>query len=127
MEAVTGPRRAAHAILPLGSRGRQACEKSASRYATSSTWRAGPPARQQAGLPVVRGKDAISLERQVRIAAGSLVLLARPWGLGIRLLGRPGSSAGLVFAGVTEICGLGTLLAGMPWNEAAGGEARADP
>ena len=27
------------------------------------------------GLPVVRGKKAVSLERQVRIAAGSLVLL----------------------------------------------------
>jgi hypothetical protein len=41
----------------------------------------------EAGLPVVRGKAAISLERQVRIAAGSLVLLgavlglARPSGL----------------------------------------------
>ena len=29
----------------------------------------------EAGLPVVRGKKAISLERQVRIAAGALVLL----------------------------------------------------
>ena len=29
----------------------------------------------ESGLPVVRGKKAISLERQVRIAAGLLVLL----------------------------------------------------
>ena len=36
----------------------------------------GTQACEQAGLPVVRGKKSISLERQVRIAAGSLVVLA---------------------------------------------------
>ena len=35
----------------------------------------GTDAWAQSQLPVARGKKAISLERQVRIAAGSLVLL----------------------------------------------------
>ena len=74
-----------------------------------------------AGLPVVRGKKAMSLERQVRIAAGSLVLL----GLGLSYLSTwfLGLSAfvgcGLVFAGVTDWCGMGMLLAKMPWNQVA--------
>lgn len=72
-----------------------------------------------AGQPVVRGKKAISLERQVRIAAGALVLT----GVAIGLLLHPAGfalsafvGAGLVFAGVTDTCGMAMLLAKMPWN-----------
>lgn len=72
-----------------------------------------------AGLPVQRGRKAVSLERQVRIAAGLLVLI----GLGLGLKVNPycfGISAivgaGLVFAGVTNWCGMGLLMARMPWN-----------
>ncbi len=71
------------------------------------------------GLPVDRAKKTISLERQVRIAAGSLVLL----GLLLARLVHPGFvalsafvGAGLVFAGITDLCGMGMLLARMPWN-----------
>ncbi|MBY0459619.1 MAG: DUF2892 domain-containing protein, partial [Gemmataceae bacterium] len=72
----------------------------------------------EAGLPVFRGRKMMSLERQVRIAAGSLVLL----GVGLSFvheafLGVSGFvGAGLVFAGVTDTCGMGLLLARMPWN-----------
>ena len=73
-----------------------------------------------ANLPVTRSAvKVISLERQVRIAAGALVftgvLLARfanphfIW-----LSGFVG--AGLIFAGITDFCGMGMLLAKMPWN-----------
>lgn len=73
-----------------------------------------------AGLPVDRGTaKVISLERQVRIAAGSLVLtgvllavFVHPYFLGIPAF----VGAGLVFAGVTDWCGMGLLLARMPWN-----------
>jgi rhodanese-related sulfurtransferase len=41
----------------------------------------GTTAWEQAGLPVKRGKKAISLERQVRIAAGFLALLGSSAGL----------------------------------------------
>ena len=80
----------------------------------------GTEAWDRAGYPVVRGKGAISLERQVRIAAGALVLtgvllgaLVHPGFLG--LAGFVG--AGLVFAGVTDWCGMGLLLAKAPWNQ----------
>jgi hypothetical protein len=59
-----------------GSRGRQACEKFlAAGFANVVNVEGGTLAWAEAGLPVVRGKKAISLERQVRIAAGSLMLV----------------------------------------------------
>jgi len=64
---------------------------------------------------------AISLERQVRIAAGSFVLIGVILGtltspLFYGLSGFVG--AGLIFAGITDTCGMGMLLAKMPWNKA---------
>jgi hypothetical protein len=61
----------------------------------------------------------MSLERQVRIAAGSLVLLGivLAWLIHPALLGLSAFvGAGLVFAGVTNTCGMGVLLGLMPWN-----------
>ncbi|MFZ4483009.1 MAG: rhodanese-like domain-containing protein [Chthoniobacterales bacterium] len=72
------------------------------------------------GLPVHRGgRRVIALERQVRIGAGLLVLLGVSLGLLVApawlfLAGFVG--AGLVFAGVTDWCGMGLLLARAPWN-----------
>jgi len=74
----------------------------------------------ESGLPVVRGKKAISLERQVRIAAGFLVLLGAllGWLVHPAFIGLSAFiGAGLVFAGVTDTCGMGMLLARMPWNQ----------
>ncbi|MBK9385088.1 MAG: DUF2892 domain-containing protein [Planctomycetes bacterium] len=62
---------------------------------------------------------AISLERQVRIAAGSLVLLGVLFGAFVNplFLGVAGFvGAGLIFAGMTDWCGMGLLLAKAPWN-----------
>ena len=65
-----------YVICRSGSRGRQACEKFlAAGFTNVVNVEGGTLACVEAGLPVVRGKKAISLERQVRIAAGSLVLL----------------------------------------------------
>ena len=79
----------------------------------------GTLAWERAGLPVVRGRKVISLERQVRIAAGLLVVigvvlgwLVHPGFLGIAAF----VGAGLVFAGATDTCGMGLMLAKMPWN-----------
>ena len=84
----------------------------------------GTQAWVEAGLPVVRGKQAMSLERQVRIAAGALVLLGcglsvlvHPYLLGIAAF----VGAGLLFAGITGFCGMGLLLARMPWNQVRAG------
>ena len=103
-----------------GSRGQQACEKFLKAgFANVVNIEGGTLACIEAGLPVVRGKKAISLERQVRIAAGLLVLLGA--GLSFIHLAFIGLSAfvgaGLVFAGITDTCGMGMILARMPWNQ----------
>ena len=65
-------------ICRSGSRGQQACEKFlAAGFSNVINVEGGTTACVEAGLPVVRGKKAVSLERQVRIAAGSLVLQVR--------------------------------------------------
>ena len=79
-----------------------------------------------AGGVTVKGKSVISLERQVRIAAGCLVLLGVLLGVLVSqafliLSGFVG--AGLVFAGVTDWCGMGMLLAKMPWNRAGAADS----
>jgi len=75
----------------------------------------------EAGLPVDRSpRKVISLERQVRIAAGTLVLVGAILGW----LVHPGFfglsafvGAGLIFAGVTDFCGMAILLSKMWWNQ----------
>lgn len=72
-----------------------------------------------AQLPVVRGRKTISIERQVRIGAGLLVLTGTSLGWFVNhnffiLAGLVG--AGLVFAGITDICGMAIVLAKAPWN-----------
>ena len=74
----------------------------------------------EAGLPVIRGVvKVISLERQVRIVAGSVVItgvllaiFVHPYFIGLSAF----VGCGLIFAGITDWCGMGLLLAKMPWN-----------
>ncbi len=116
-----------YTICRSGSRGSQACEAfHAAGFANVVNVEGGTLAWEQAGLPVVRGKKAVSLERQVRIAAGSLVVLGTALGAFVHpaFLGLSGFvGAGLVFAGVTDTCGMGLMLARMPWNRAEPEEA----
>jgi len=79
----------------------------------------GIEAYARAGGATEVGAAVVSLERQVRIAAGLLVLL----GLALGAVVHPGFlflsafvGAGLVFAGVTDWCGMGLLIARAPWN-----------
>ena len=73
-----------------------------------------------AGLPVERGAGRVwAFERQVRLVAGLLVLVGvllsfiSPWF--ILISGFIG--AGLTFSAVTDTCGMGMMLARMPWNQ----------
>ena len=113
-----------YVLCRSGSRGRQACEKFlAAGFTHVVNVEGGTLACVESGLPVVRGKKAISLERQVRIAAGLLVLLGAilGWLVHPAFVGLSAFvGAGLVFAGVTDTCGMGMLLAGMPWNQVKG-------
>lgn len=112
-----------YVICQSGARAGKACQKlQAAGLTHVVSVQGGTTAWEREGLPVVRGAvKAISLERQVRIAAGSLVLL----GLLLGWLVHPGLyfisafiGGGLLFAGITDWCGMGMLLAKMPWNQA---------
>jgi rhodanese-related sulfurtransferase len=108
-------------ICRSGSRGNQACEKFLKAGFTNIiNVEGGTMACVEAGLPVVRGKKAISLERQVRIAAGAFVLLGAVlgWFVHPAFIGLSAFiGAGLMFAGITDTCGMGMILARMPWNQ----------
>ena len=77
-----------------------------------------------AGLPTERTKSsALPLMRQVQITVGfvsavgaALALAVNPLFAIIPLV----MGGGLLFAGLTGICGLALLLAKMPWNRAQG-------
>ena len=86
----------------------------------------GTTAWVEAGLPVVRGEKSISLERQVRIVAGFLTLLGaalgffvHPYFIGLSAF----IGAGLMFAGITDSCGMGMMLSKMPWNQCGDSES----
>lgn len=73
------------------------------------------------GLPAVHreGGAVMSLERQTRIAIGTIVLT----GVTLGYLVHPAlflvagfAGAGLLFAGLTDTCMLAMLIARMPWN-----------
>jgi rhodanese-related sulfurtransferase len=114
-----------YVICRSGGRAKQACDRiGAAGFPHVVSVAGGTEAWDEAGLPVVRGKKAISLERQVRIAAGSLVVLGAmlAWLVHPVFVGLCAFiGAGLVFAGATDTCGMGMLLAKMPWNRVKGG------
>ncbi len=120
-----------YVICRSGSRGKQACAKfAAAGYRNVVNVEGGTLAWEQAGLAVVRGEKTVSLERQVRIAAGSLVVLATALGAFVHpaFLGLSAFvGAGLVFAGVTDTCGMAMILVRMPWNQAGGEGATCPP
>jgi rhodanese-related sulfurtransferase len=75
------------------------------------------------GLPVVASvKSRWSLERQVRLIAGTLVVMGAAFAVAgyanwiyLALI----VGAGLVFAGLTDFCAMARLLALLPWNRPA--------
>lgn len=81
----------------------------------------GVPAYAAAGGDVVRGRRAWALERQVRLVAGSLVLVGLTAGRYLspqaRLLAT-GIGAGLTFSALSDTCAMGSALARLPFNRA---------
>ena len=108
-------------ICKSGQRGSKACRMIADAgYEDVINIEGGTDAWVNAGRRTVHSdKSVISLERQVRIAAGFLVfagtlltLLVHPWFIALPMF----VGAGLVFAGISNFCGMGLLIARMPWN-----------
>ena len=114
--AAAGP---LYLICQGGGRSKKACERLAAAGIGAVNVTGGTNDWVAAGLPVERGKATISLERQVRIAAGSLALTGAmlAWFVHPAFVWLSAFiGAGLVFAGVTDTCGMGMMLAKMPWN-----------
>ena len=121
MQSRVRPDAPLYVICRSGNRSSKACEAfQAAGFANVISVEGGTAAWDQAGYCVNRGKKAVSLERQVRIVAGLMVLtgvilsqVAHEYWIG--LSGFVG--AGLVFAGITDSCPMAMLIAKMPWNQ----------
>ena len=80
----------------------------------------GVPGYQQAGGKTVEGSKRWALERQVRMAAGSLVVAGLAGGKFLSPQIRTVAGvigAGLAFSAATNTCAMGKALSKMPWNK----------
>ena len=108
-------------MCSCGNRSGKACEEMESMgYHNVISIEGGIIELKRLGMKIVEEQHhVISIERQVRIVAGSLVLLGLILGFWLH----PGYFAiaavmgyGLVFAGITDSCGLGLFIVKLPWN-----------
>jgi len=116
-------------ICQAGQRASQAAEKLAAAGVEDlavlddgmNGWMAaGAPVEDDAGS----GKKRWSLERQVRLVAGSIVatsVLASIWKPKARFVAG-GIGAGLVYAAVSNTCMMGNALSKLPYNKGAGAD-----
>ncbi|MGV4925849.1 rhodanese-like domain-containing protein [Streptomyces sp. BHT-5-2] len=109
-------------VCASGVRSGQARERLAEYGIAAASLTGGTTAWTQLGHDVQRpaGSRAVwAMERQVRLAAGSLVLTGllagRRWPKA-RLLSA-GIAGGLVFSALTDTCGMARILAKLPYNQ----------
>jgi rhodanese-related sulfurtransferase len=111
---------ACYIFCKSGSRAQLAAEKlSVAGIDNLYVVEGGVDAWAAAGLPVNKGRNVVSLERQVRITAGFFVLTGVLLGFYVNpawlaLSGFVG--VGLMLSGITNTCGMALILARMPWN-----------
>lgn len=110
-------------VCQSGIRAEQARQRlGGAGVATAYVLTGGVPGFAAAGGDVVRGRARWDLERQVRLVAGSLVVLGLAGGRFVSpkvrmLAGAIGT--GLTFSAATNTCAMGKALSAMPWNKAA--------
>ncbi len=107
-------------LCATGMRAEKARQILASRGVSAQVLEGGIKEWARRGLPTMTSESPrLSLERQVRIVAGTMValggflaVLIHPYfALLSAMIG-----CGLVFAGITDTCGLALLLAKLPYN-----------
>ncbi|QGU03324.1 rhodanese-like domain-containing protein [Corynebacterium comes] len=110
-------------VCQSGIRAEEARERLASAgLDTASVLAGGTAAFADAGGDVVRGKKRWAMDRQVRMAAGSLVLAGF---VGSRVVSRPvgylsaAVGAGLTWSALSDSCAMASALSKMPWNKAS--------
>lgn len=111
-------------ICKSGRRAMQAAERLESMgFLSVSILEGGVDRWTQEGLPLeIALRRPWALERQVRVAAGSFIVIFSTLGFTVSprfFWGTALVGAGLVFAGVSNTCMMGTVLSKMPWNRAA--------
>jgi len=116
--AATGP---TYIVCKGGGRARMAAAKLRAAGVACVVVTGGTDACAKAGLPVERdaGAHGWSLDRQVRLIAGTLVLAGMAVGTFVHPLGYGLAAfvgAGLTFAGATDVCGMALVLGRCPWN-----------
>jgi rhodanese-related sulfurtransferase len=110
-------------VCKSGTRAGIAAEFLKDKRGNLAVLQGGTEAWRKAGLPlVVSAKSRWALERQVRLAAGLLLLSSVVLSLSVYppmvyLAGFVG--LGLTAAGLTDFCPMAILLAKMPWNRAS--------
>ncbi|MFF8995635.1 rhodanese-like domain-containing protein [Streptomyces sp. NPDC014983] len=111
-------------VCASGARSEKACLQLAEKGIHTATLSGGTGAWAAQGHDLDRPvacdvKSAWSMDRQVRLTAGSLVLLGLALGEFVhpafRLLSA-GVAGGLVFSAVTNTCGMAAMLAKLPYN-----------
>ncbi|HMO35771.1 MAG TPA: rhodanese-like domain-containing protein [Gemmatales bacterium] len=117
VKSMGNPEKAVYVICQSGARARKAAEAlEAAGCKQVIHVEGGTAAWLAAGLPANKGRQIMPLEQQVRIAAGTLVVLGcalaylvHPYFLGLAAF----VGAGLVY----NTCGMALVLARMPWNQ----------
>ena len=111
-------------VCASGARSATACERLADQGINAATLTGGTTAWTQLGHDTPRpagSRSPWAMDRQVRLAAGSLVLtglLAGQRWSAARVLSA-GVAGGLVFSAVTNTCGMARILARLPYNRPA--------
>ena len=110
-------------VCQSGTRAGQAQQKLADlQIESGSVMYGGISALEKSGGEEVRGTQRWAMDRQVRMTAGSLVLLGF---IGSKLaspkLGylSAGIGAGLVYSAASNSCAMASVLSKMPWNKAS--------
>lgn len=110
-------------VCQSGRRAGMTCELIQQHHPKLKVLDGGTVGWQEAQRPIVSSTQTRwSLDRQVRLGAGVMVLT----GVTLGFLVHPGwfglagfVGAGLTFAGLTDICGMAFVLAKLPWNKPA--------
>ena len=110
-------------VCQSGKRASMTCEMIQQHHPKLRVLDGGTSGWQEAQRPVVSSTQTRwSLDRQVRLGAGLLILI----GMALGFLVNPAwfglaafVGAGLTFAGLTDVCGMAFVLAKLPWNKPA--------
>jgi len=107
-------------VCRSGTRAKQAAESLAEEMGEVAVLDGGIIRWKEEGLTTDIGRKAIPLERQVLVAAGSMMMIFAILGFLVSpvfFVLTIFMSGGMIFAGATGACGMARLLVMMPWNK----------